>query len=297
MARPEMSHPHDRRTNPRLHRVLGIEIEHQGSLRKQFVVDLSATGFRVATEFPLTDPFRVCLHLSHGPVVEGTARAVWTEPLDLPGLFQSGCVFLDVSSVDQLQEMLTFIDRHLSVDQRSPAVLGLSERVALSGMGRGGADCLTMLVHIGELLSDPLSGGDLLERIVGLALEATGAERGFFLAPRDPGAEVVVSCGAERDAPISGSIVSAVLKAGVPLLSVDTLTDKRLVRSKSLRILGTRSILCVPLRSGPRTVGILYLDNPVPAGAFTSLELQLMTVLAQMAAVALESAEYRDRRS
>ena len=59
-----------------------------------------------------------------------------------------------------------------------------------------------------------------------------------------------------------------------------------------------RSILCVPLQSNRSTIGVIYVDNRVQAGAFTQDDLDLLIALGHQAAFAIENARlYGDVQS
>src|SRR5262249_9645090 len=52
----------------------------------------------------------------------------------------------------------------------------------------------------------------------------------------------------------------------------------------------TRSVLCVPLMTGDRTLGVIYLTNGVGQQRFKESHLQLLTAMAAMLTLPLESA-------
>ena len=53
----------------------------------------------------------------------------------------------------------------------------------------------------------------------------------------------------------------------------------------------TRSILCLPIVKQAKLVGVLYLENSLTSGAFTSERLALLELLASQAAISLEHAQ------
>jgi GAF domain-containing protein len=55
-----------------------------------------------------------------------------------------------------------------------------------------------------------------------------------------------------------------------------------------------RSVMCVAVQNQGRQVGVLYLENRVLAGAFTSDRIRIMQMLAADAAIALEKARLID---
>jgi sigma-B regulation protein RsbU (phosphoserine phosphatase) len=55
-------------------------------------------------------------------------------------------------------------------------------------------------------------------------------------------------------------------------------------------ILGLRSILCVPLKTKEKIIGVTYVDNRLQAGIFSSADLDLLSAIASSAAIAIEYA-------
>jgi adenylate cyclase len=56
-----------------------------------------------------------------------------------------------------------------------------------------------------------------------------------------------------------------------------------------------RSAICVPLWKADRVIGIIHVDSPVEAGAFTVADLELLSALSNYAAVAIEQASLNER--
>ncbi|MEZ4408931.1 MAG: sigma 54-interacting transcriptional regulator [Polyangiales bacterium] len=144
--------------------------------------------------------------------------------------------------------------------------------------------------------------GALLARVLDAVLELTGAQRGMVLLRGKDGA-LTVRTGRRPDASdlagdeltFSRSVAERVAETGEALLSVDASHDQRLDGSASVAAMRLRSVLAVPLRAGEQTVGTLYVDDRLRAGAFGDDAVELVRVFADAAAVAIENA--RTRRS
>lgn len=75
----------------------------------------------------------------------------------------------------------------------------------------------------------------------------------------------------------------------------DALTDENIVPKASIKIMGVRSVLCVPLKVKDRTIGIMYLDTTRVRGAFQAQDLDILVAFANNAAIAIENARlYKD---
>ncbi len=295
----ETENSQERRANPRLHKVLAIEINDTHTTHKLFAVDISASGFRVAGELPLPEgkTFDVKIHLHTGPSISAKAIVVWTRNLPL-GLFQSGCRFEELSSKDDFTKLLRYIERELPPPQTSlPPALPLEQQLTLKDLTHRELNRLAVLGKIAELINSGHNFNEIWQRVLQVAVEATGAERGLLiLGDTDNSLEVPTAFLTVPNSPAglsySRKVVGQVLETGLPLLSLDALSDSRLESSRSLKIMGTRSILCVPVWSRKRKLGLIYLDNSVRAGVFTELDLQLTQVIAGLAAASIERAQY-----
>lgn len=161
---------------------------------------------------------------------------------------------------------------------------------------------LALLADIGAMLNRSYDVEEVLARVLDVVLETLDAERGFVMLEQggeEP--EIAVSCGIQPEAydtdnfRYSRTIVERVLRCGEPVLSNDVQNDERFVGSKSLTALQTRSILCVPLRTLERSLGLIYIDHHDVSDLFRPTDLDLLKIIADMAAAAIERARYFDR--
>jgi signal transduction histidine kinase len=291
----------DRRANVRLHRVLAIGVEVQeGRLSSTVAVDLSVSGFQVAASFPLeldlVVPVR--LHLRNLPPVEASARVVWCEEMDL-GLFRIGCQFEQMRSEDDFARLFQYVDKErLNADglpARHDPTLELATQVTLRSLTSEELDRLAVLGRISELLNGCYDLHELLDRALRITVEATGAERGIVLLARGPSefdTPAFHAVSPTESRAYSRCVVDQVKSSGQALLSLDAQRDERLSSSTSIRVMGTRSVLCMPISTRSRNFGMIYLDSSVRAGVLTQSDLRLGTVIAGMAASAMERAEH-----
>jgi sigma-B regulation protein RsbU (phosphoserine phosphatase) len=84
--------------------------------------------------------------------------------------------------------------------------------------------------------------------------------------------------------------VEGVSRQGQPVITGDAQLDPRFNMRTSVRLLGLRSILCVPLRLRERILGAIYVDNRIQAGLFSQADLDLVNSIAYSAAIAIENA-------
>lgn len=158
---------------------------------------------------------------------------------------------------------------------------------------------LQALLHAGVELAGTMSLADLLPLILDLAAGAVGALRGVLLLDED--GALVPRAVRGKPFQISRTAQERVLRGKESLLIQDTRSDDKLRMQASIISQGVRSLLAVPLQTKDKVIGLLYLDSASAARAFTREDLNLITVMANMAAVRIEIArlaevEERERR-
>jgi adenylate cyclase len=160
-----------------------------------------------------------------------------------------------------------------------------------------------ILTRLARLLIKANSVDEVLEQVLAIAFEALAVDRGFILL-RDEGSEDLV-CEISRvgdkvelrpaEVPVSKTMLEAVIKERVALLTYDAQSDQRLATGESIRIHHIRSAMCAPLWSGDHIIGVMQVDSPFHAGTFNEGDLDLFTALANYAAVAVERIRYAER--
>ena len=135
----------------------------------------------------------------------------------------------------------------------------------------------------------------LLERLLQSVLGLTGAERGFVLLIGPTGtleAEVASGfAGAAFDERFEGSFgaIERVLATSEPVVASDAAAHTFLGDRPSVREFGITTLACVPLKSGDRVIGLLYVDGRKSGGAFTDLDLEILEALAANVSVVLST--------
>jgi len=81
----------------------------------------------------------------------------------------------------------------------------------------------------------------------------------------------------------------------IAMMTSNALEDARLLGGKSIAIHGIRSAMCVPLWNRNRVIGAVQVDSGIHIGRFTEEDLDLLTALANFAAVAIERAQLSEK--
>jgi GAF domain-containing protein len=136
---------------------------------------------------------------------------------------------------------------------------------------------------------------NVLQALVSSAVGATGAGAGWVLAARGDRLVVVGAVGAADllDVEVPGDVGTAgyVVATGQPMALVPSGDDSRLGEGV-LSLLPDRptALLCVPCSAGDTIVGALELVDKAGGGPFSFDDVELATILAGVAAAAIESA-------
>jgi sigma-B regulation protein RsbU (phosphoserine phosphatase) len=159
------------------------------------------------------------------------------------------------------------------------------------------SDRLALLYRLSQTFNSSLDLDEVLNRVMDEVIAATRAERGFVMLHEADGRLVFrVARGMDQDTiddpqfQISRSVVERVAREGQPVLTSDAQSDDRFSMRRSVKVLGLRSILCVPLKTKDEVSGVVYVDNRLQAGIFTQDDLELLTAIASSAAIAIENA-------
>ena len=137
----------------------------------------------------------------------------------------------------------------------------------------------------------------LLTKVLAIAVETVGAERGFILLNDDTGSpKIRIARNIAEDrmqdiSQISNSVVRKVLQTGETVLVYDTQSEGEFESMQSIIMYHIRSIACVPLKIKERPIGAIYLDSINQRSGFTHTSIPFLTTFANQAAIAIENAQ------
>jgi len=165
-------------------------------------------------------------------------------------------------------------------------------------------DALAVISRVSLTLLSPLSLDDTLLQVLECVFEVVSADRGYvmlFEAPEEgaSGAPELVCKALKTRTPvvandsanveISRTISEQVLRQGKSVLTSDAQQDPRFQERRSVVLGGLRSVMAVPLAVEGRISGMIYVDNPFHTNKFTERDLQLLTLIAGVAAIRIEN--------
>jgi len=172
----------------------------------------------------------------------------------------------------------------------------------------GGAIDLATVIKASQALSGEIVLEKLLTKLMQIVLENAGAERGFLLLDQ-AGYLYIEAAGSFANDEIN-------IQQSIPILSSQELpisvinyvhrTQESIVLNDAsdhgifttdIYIIQNhpQSLLCTPIVNQGKLIGILYLENNLISGAFTSERVEVLQLLSSQAAIALENARlYND---
>jgi GAF domain-containing protein len=142
----------------------------------------------------------------------------------------------------------------------------------------------------------------LIERLMTIALENAGADRGLLILPAegdhliqaeakaaDDQIEVVLRQKSITGVTCPESIVRYVIRTRESVILDDASKPSIFSEDDYLRGRPAKSILCLPLIKQGRLTGLLYLENTLSSYAFPPDRIAILELLAAQAAISLEN--------
>lgn len=137
---------------------------------------------------------------------------------------------------------------------------------------------------------------ELQQALLDAAFQLTPAGRAAVLLYEQPDEVASSVLGQHRSdrgtgtIPVSRTVVRRVLQEKVTILARDVVSEEAFKNIHSIFASGSRSILCVPLLSRDRCLGVLYLDTQNAALEFNDHHLETLTGIAGVVGLSLEKA-------
>jgi len=162
---------------------------------------------------------------------------------------------------------------------------------------------LKVLTKVAETLIAVRPVEEVLQQVMDIVFEHMPADRGFLMLEEESqGARLVPMVvkhrspgGGEGRITLSKTIADRVMHDRVSILTSDAMVDPRFGAGDSIRFHGIRSAMCAPLWNKDQVIGIIHVDSPMLTNCFTVNDLDLLTALANYAAVAVERARLNQK--
>jgi PAS domain S-box-containing protein len=159
-----------------------------------------------------------------------------------------------------------------------------------------------------QAVSGEIVLGKLIERLMRVAVEHAGAERGLLVLfsgdePRIAAeattgrgqVEVTLRETAVSPAEIPDSLLHTVIRTRQSVIIDDAAAQNSFSTDQYFCQTQIRSVLCMPLVKQAKLIGVLYLENNLASHVFTTARISVLELLASQAAISLENARlYND---
>jgi adenylate cyclase len=244
-------------------------------------------------EAPLKDGDRILLgkfQLAFSKTLEGKVVLDEAKPLSE----EAGTI---IRSVGELSKLLS--------DTGQREAVGLAEKkVAADVQDVEKANrILKVLTKVAETLIAVRPVEEVLQQVMDIVFDHVPADRGFLMLSEDGSDKLIPMVVKHRNASsatdgkisISKTIADRVTKDRVSILTSDAMVDPRFGAGDSIRFHGIRSAMCAPLWNQDHVIGIIHVDSPMLANCFTLNDLDLLSALANYAAVAVERARLNQK--
>ena len=150
---------------------------------------------------------------------------------------------------------------------------------------------LNTLHSVGKSVTALLNLEQLLNRLVEAAVDIAGAEEGFLLLVDDETNELYARAaqGVEEKTArnlrlkVQDSLIGQVIQTGEPMLG-----GRRSIRIQKAYVV--KALIVVPIKIQDRVVGVLGVDNKVSDGPFSHHQQEMLSALADYAAIVIENA-------
>lgn len=162
---------------------------------------------------------------------------------------------------------------------------------------------LAALYRVSQSLGRSLNLDEVLNQVMDAIIELTGAERGFLTLIDSTTGELLLRAARNiegenlhsEDMEISRTVIQSVIDSEEGVVTTDAQTDPRFAGQESIVFHSLKSILCAPLRSSGKIIGVIYVENRAQSGIFTNEDLDLLNAFASQAAVSIENARLYTR--
>ena len=209
----------------------------------------------------------------------------------------------DRVEIGHLQLQVTDDQPSRPVSYSDATMVGSSHRIEVGQLldrrarspDRAGA-MVHKLDESGQLLIKPRPLKETFEEILKFVEKALPASRHVLLIQEGPGTEPVqvarraTGRGADRPLALSRSIVQAVLDERASVFTIDAAVDPRFAGQHSIVAQAVHSAMAVPLFDNQRVLGLIYVDSQDLRVSFDQNQLEVLTLLANMAAVRITNA-------
>ncbi|MCA1994513.1 MAG: response regulator, partial [Coleofasciculus sp. S288] len=192
--------------------------------------------------------------------------------------------------------------------QQKTTGLEMNRTLSSTTQGSSGVLDLAAVMKASQALSGEIVLDKLLTKLMKIVLENAGAEIGYLLLEK-AGKLLIEASGSvgqneiavqqslsvETSQHLPLSVINYVCRTQEDVVLNDATCDRVFKTDKYITNHNPKSVLCTPIVHQGKLIGILYLENNLTTGAFTSDRLEILKLLSSQAAISIENARlYQD---
>ncbi|MEP6517352.1 ATP-binding sensor histidine kinase [Microcoleus vaginatus] len=162
---------------------------------------------------------------------------------------------------------------------------------------------LTTVVKASQALASEIVLDKLLEKLMKMAIENAGAQKGFLLMPQEGKLRIKAAASVEysdvaveqcpRVSPaevLPITVINYVEKTHLDVVLSQAAREGLFTDDPYIKRQQVKSALCTPILNQSKLVGLLYLENNLATEAFSPTRLEVLKILSSQAAISLENA-------
>lgn len=166
------------------------------------------------------------------------------------------------------------------------------------------AETLARIYELNQLLASDFSQEDIFKKVSEMVFRLTTADRFLVLLKDSESGELIRvtsefrnsnSSRASEQIAISKTVVDRVMDERVSLLSFDTQSDERFAKAKSIVLQNITSVMCAPLLSKDKVLGVIYVDCRESMKLLREDDLELLNAVAAETSIAVDNAATHKR--
>lgn len=187
----------------------------------------------------------------------------------------------------------------------APAKLATAtSSISTTQAGAGESFDVQTVIRAAQALAIEHDPDRVVGRLMDLCLTNAGAERGALilfqenaphlvarLSVQDMRVENGLSIPLDRCGDVAATVIHYVTRSRSSVVVHDAAKEKRFSDDPHVLAFGVRSLLAIPMTHGGRIDGVLYLEHCALPSAFTTSRVEMLSVLAAQAAIAVENAK------
>lgn len=190
--------------------------------------------------------------------------------------------------------LVTSLDGLLSGETTAPGQRASGRRASEESRRVFESPVVRALIRAGRELAQHRPLDELFQLILDLSIEAVSAERGLVMTLE--GDQLVPRAVHGESFRISTTVRDRVVQEKASLLVRDTQQEEALRAQQSIYQQRIRSLMAAPLQTENRVIGLVYVDATALGRTFEPDDLNLLTVLANVAAIRIEQEQFAELR-